>query len=166
MSQREEFNRIYRENYRALFLFAKRYLDEDEDCHDLLNDASENLWVHFDTLHIDTALPYLYTVLRRKCIDFLRKKKTEQKFINFCIASSERYDSIEHIREMEERERKIREVIDSLPATTKEIFSLCFVERKKYAEAAEILEISVSTVKKHIVRALKLIREKRENGNE
>ena len=162
MSQREDFDHIYREHYKALFIFTKRYLEEDEDCHDLLNDAFENLWTHFDDIHIDTALPYLYTVLRRKCIDFLRKKKTEQKFIDFCKASSDRYDSHEHIQELKERERQIKEVIDSLPDTTREIFCLCFVEHKKYAETAETLEISVSTVKKHIVRALKIIREKRE----
>ena len=96
-------------------------------------------------------------------LDFLRKKKTEQKYLDFTMASSERYDSADHIRELEQRERKIKQVLDSLPSPTKRIFTLCFVERKKYTEAAEMLEISVSTVKKHIVRALKLIREQRES---
>lgn len=163
MSQQEDFNHIYRSSYRALFVFAKRYLEEDEDCHDLVNDTFEQFWTHFDDIRTSTALPYLYTLLRRKCIDFLRKKKTEQKYLDFTMASSERYDSADHIRELEERERKIKQVLDSLPSPTKRIFTLCFVERKKYTEAAEILEISVSTVKKHIVRALKLIREQRES---
>lgn len=48
-----------------------------------------------------------------------------------------------------------------LPETTRTIFSLCFVEHMKYAEAAEQLHVSLSTIKKHIVRALKLIRESR-----
>ena len=161
MNPREEFDYIYRKYYRSLFVFAKRYLEEDDDCHDLIDDVFEHLWTHFDNVQKATVQPYLYTLLRTKCIDFLRHKKTEQKFIDYAQASSERYDSNEHIRELEERERKIKEVIDSLPPTTQEIFCLCFVEHKKYTEAAEELQVSVSTIKKHIVRALKLIREKR-----
>lgn len=163
MSKREDFDYIYRKYYKQLFIFAKRYLAEDEDCHDVINDAFEHLWTHFDQIQKDSMLPYLYTTLRSKSIDHLRKQKTQQKYIDFCMTSSEKYDNLEHIQEMEDRERRIKEVIDSLPETTRRIFCLCFVERKKYQEAADILQISVSTVKKHIVRALKLIREKRES---
>ena len=166
MSQREEFDQIYREYYRPLFIFAKRYLEEDEDCHDLIDDVFEYLWNHFENIHISTIQSYLYTLLRGKCIDFLRRKNTELKYMHYAMASSVRFDTEEHIRELKERERKIKEVIDSLPSTTRNIFVLCFVEHKKYAETAEVLHISVSTVKKHIVRALKLIRENRENMDE
>jgi len=37
----------------------------------------------------------------------------------------------------------------------------CYVERKKYKEVGQDRGISVSTVKKHIVRALRIMRESR-----
>lgn len=164
MSQREQFDSIYREYYKPLFVFAKRYLEASDDCHDLVNDVFEYLWSHFDCIHPPTLQAFLYQLLRSRCIDFLRRKKTEQKFVDYAMASSERFDSSEHIRDLQEREQKIREVLNSLPITTRTIFTLCFVEHKKYAEVAEKLGISPSTVKKHIVMALKIIREGREKN--
>ena len=94
-------------------------------------------------------------------MDFLRRKKTRKKYEIFTLALAERFDSTERLLEMEEREDIIKQTIEMLPETTRTIFSLCFVEHKKYAEAAEQLHVSLSTIKKHIVRALKLIRESR-----
>lgn len=78
------------------------------------------------------------------------------------MASSQKYDTEDHIREMKEREEKIKQVLDSLQPVTLAIFTRCFVQHMKYAEAAADLQVSVATVKKHIVRALKQIRDLRE----
>lgn len=162
MDNQGEFDIIYKRYYTPLFIFAKRFVEDDEDCHDLLNDVFEDVWVHFQEIKQEAIKVYLYTVLRRKCLDFLRHKKTERKFFDFSYALMERYDTMDRIREMEERETRIQIVLDTLPPPTKEIFVQCFVEHKKYMETAEALGISISTVKKHIVRALKMIRKMRE----
>jgi RNA polymerase sigma-70 factor (ECF subfamily) len=47
----------------------------------------------------------------------------------------------------------------TLTPQTQLILQECYVNRKKYKEVAEELEISTNTVKKHIVKALKTIRE-------
>ena len=164
MNCQEEFNEIFKKYYKQLFLFAKRYIDEEEDCHDLVNDVFEDNWLHFEDIRLEAVKSYIYTDLRNKCLDFLRRKQTARKYFDFTLACSEKYDSEEHINELKEREIHIKKVMDSLPSTTKEIFTTCFIEHKKYAEAAEIHGISISTVKKHIVRALKLIREQRKFG--
>lgn len=164
MNQQEEFNDIFTRYYTQLFIFAKRFVDDDEDCHDLVDDVFEDVWLHFSDIHIEAIKPYLYTSLKRKCIDFLRHQQAARRYCDFTLIFSDKYDTTEHILEMESRERKIKIVLNNLPTTTKEIFTLCFVEHMKYAEAATKLGISISTVKKHIVKALKLIRQMREKG--
>lgn len=161
-AQNDQFDHIYREYYKPLFIFAKRYVAEDEDCCDLVDDVFEYLWTHFDSINIFTVQSYLYVLLRGKCISYLRRRKVEQKYIDYALASSQMYDTEDHIREMKEREVIIRQVFDTLPPVTRAIFTRCFVEHMKYAEAAEDLQISLGTVKKHIVKALKLIRDMRE----
>ncbi len=165
MNSQEEFNDIFKRYYTPLFIFAKRFVVDDDDCHDLVNDVFENVWLHFGELHFEAIKSYLYTNLRNKCIDFLRHKQAAQRYCDFTLIISDRYDSIERIIEMENRESQIKDVLNRLPDTTKYIFTLCFVEHMKYAEAAAQLNISISTVKKHIVRALKLIRQMREEYN-
>lgn len=161
-AQKDQFDYIYRVYYKQLFIFAKRYVAEDEDCCDLVGDVFEYLWAHFDSVNLPTVQSYLYTILRAKCISLLRRRKTEQRFIDYAMASSQKYDTEDHIREMKEREEKIKQVLDSLPPVTLAIFTRCFVQHMKYAEAAADLQVSVATVKKHIVRALKQIRDLRE----
>ena len=87
-------------------------------------------------------------------------------WISYGARKPVRFDSTDRILEMEEREAIIKKTIEMLPDTTRTIFILCFVEHKKYAEAAEVLHVSLSTIKKHIVRALKLIRESRGGNDE
>lgn len=161
MDHNEEFDDIFKEYDAQLFIFARRFVDDVDDCRDLVNDVYEDVWIHFHDIRRDSLRSYLYTDLRHKCVDFLRRKKTRMKYQELTLALADRFDSLERIREMEERERIIKQTIDLLPDTTRTIFSLCYVEHRKYAEAAEELDVSVSTIKKHIVRALKLIRESR-----
>lgn len=165
-AQKDKFDHIYRTYYKQMFIFAKRYVAEDEECYELVDDVFEYLWAHFDSVNIATVQSYLYTILRAKCISLLRRRKTEQRYIDYALASSLKYDTEDHIREMKEREEKIRQVLDSLPPVTRAIFTRCFVEHMKYAEAADDLQVSMATVKKHIVKALKQIRDLRENAQE
>jgi RNA polymerase sigma-70 factor (ECF subfamily) len=72
------------------------------------------------------------------------------------------YDSSVDPLELQEREQIVEEVLNSLKPPTKEIFIWCYVDRKHYKEVAQRLGVSVSMVKKHISKALAIIREKRE----
>ena len=46
-----------------------------------------------------------------------------------------------------------------LKEMTTDWLRLCYLQQKKYAEVAEELNISPDTVKKHIMKALKLLKE-------
>ena len=59
----------------------------------------------------------------------------------------------------EEKLNRIGKVIASLPLQTRRVLEECYFNRKKYSEVGELLAISPNTVKKHIVRALNLLRE-------
>ena len=88
MEHQEEFDHIFREYYAQLFVFARRFIDDIDDCHDLVNDVYEDVWLHFQDIRQEAVRSYLYTNLRHKCVDFLRRKKTRKKyeiFRGFCI---------------------------------------------------------------------------------
>jgi len=164
MQEKERFDRIFRQYYRQLYVFANRIVvDEEESC-DLVHDCFEELWIHLNETEEHSVRQFLYTCLKRKCIDRLRHRKAGQRYIMLTTAITSKWDTDENLENLERRERQIEECIRALKSPTREIFTLCYVERKKYAETADILGISVSTVKKHIVRALKYFRERRENA--
>ena len=161
MEDRKEFDEIFRLYYSQLYFFARQFLMDTEDCQDIVSDAFEDVWLNFSSIRADAAKSFLYTDVRRKCIDRLRHLNTQRQYAEVCRKITECYDTDDGIREMEERERIIGQVIDDLQhPTTREIFVACYVDHKKYVSVAEEKGISVSTVKKHIVKALKAIRER------
>lgn len=164
MDDIRDFELLFKTFYRPLFVFAKRFIAQDEECHDLVGDVFEDVWAHYASIRPEAARQYMYTLMRRKCIDRLRHLGSEHRYIEFMARLSEPWADASRQMEMEERERQVGEALDQLGPTTRRIFSLCYVDHHKYAEAADILGISVSTVKKHIVRALRIMRERREGG--
>ena len=54
---------------------------------------------------------------------------------------------------------KIQKVLDGMTPHTRHILEECYLHEKKYKEVAAELNISISAVRKHIVKALKAIRE-------
>ena len=54
---------------------------------------------------------------------------------------------------------RLRQSVENLPGQTKVVFRMCFLDGKKYQEAADELMISINTVKTHINKALRLLRE-------
>ncbi|MBO5205045.1 MAG: RNA polymerase sigma-70 factor [Prevotella sp.] len=164
MQNKETFDRIFRQYYRQLYVFANRIVADDEESCDLVHDCFEELWIHINDTDEQSARQFLYTCLRRKCIDHLRHKEAGQRYIMLTATVTSKWDTEADIEQMEQREQQIKECIEALKPPTREIFTLCYVEHKKYAEAAELLGVSVSTIKKHIVRALKYFRERRKNS--
>jgi RNA polymerase sigma-70 factor (ECF subfamily) len=70
----------------------------------------------------------------------------------------ENYTEVE-FREQDERMMKIQKVLDGMTPHTRHILEECYLHEKKYKEVAAELNISISAVRKHIVKALKAIRE-------
>ena len=161
MNERKDFDRIFREYYHELYCFAMQFLHDDDDARDIVHDAYEDVWRHFQSMEVAGARGFLYKNVRNKAIDLLRRQETRRNYAELYAKVSVPYDESSEPMELEERERIVQEVLESLNPPTKEIFIWCYVDRKHYKEVAERLNVSVSMVKKHISKALALIREKR-----
>ena len=65
-------------------------------------------------------------------------------------------------RELQEYElliERIHHAVEELPAQTRNVFKMCFLEGKKYQEVGVEFGITVNTVKAHVMKALRLLRE-------
>lgn len=158
-----EFDSLFRQHYAELCIFAKRFALTDEACEDVVCDAFEDLWRDFDTMAHTSLRAYLYKNVRNKCIDHLRRQATRRQHAELYARLTTAYDTAEQLAEEHERERIVSQVLHSLPDYTRQIFTACYVDRKQYREVAEEMNISPSTVKKYISRALSQISELRKN---
>lgn len=169
LSVKENFDSIYINNFSRLFLFAKEYVLFDEEAENIVQDIFLMLWEKREALRVDVSLTaYLFTLVKNKCIDFLRHQMVEQMYsenvkheyneeLNVKLFALESFDH--NFSSEEDIETLLRNAIDKLPERCRMIFIKSRIEGKKYKEIAEELNLSVNTVEGQISIALKKLRE-------
>lgn len=98
---------------------------------------------------------YLATVARRLLIDDIRRRDVEQAVMEACALRDPGADVVspERIAEATELLHAVLRLLDGLPADTRNAFLLRRIEGLEQKEIAERLDISLSTVKRHIALA-------------
>ena len=150
VEHRDAFECLFRENYTRLFYHAFSFLNDEEEAKDVVNDVFERVWMNFEKLEFSSSLvPLLYTLVRNRCVSLIRHKKVKERFSREIEVELE--DHEEESVEYEMQIEKLRHLIELLPAQTKNVFKKCFLEGKKYQEAADDLGISINTVKTQVI---------------
>lgn len=154
-----DFEQFYKENYSRFFYFTFHIVDDEEVSRDIVGDAFEYAWQFHYKADIKDWSKYMYSYLRNKSIDFIRHQVVHTKYAEYYLQMGEE-ESGETGDDDEEKIRDIMEILPELTPKTRLVLEECYLNHKKYHEVAEALEISESAVRKHIVQALKTIREK------
>lgn len=150
------FSDLYLTYYSKLVRFAKEFVQHEEDAENITQDVFADLWEKRDFItHIENMNAYLFRLVRNRCLDYLRHKVFEQRYMESLQLSCE-----EEAVEDHDTEILIRAAINSLPQRCRDIFLLSRVEGLKYREISEHLGISVNTVECQMGIALKKLRMK------
>lgn len=72
METNTEFDEIFRLYYSQLFSYALQMINDQEECHDIVSSAYEYIWANFKKIKKESAKTYLYTIVKTKCINYLR----------------------------------------------------------------------------------------------
>lgn len=153
---RRTFDRLFREHYGFLYSYAYHIVGNEEDSRDIVSAVFEGLWNNIQQFDADKAKPYLMVSVRNRCVDFLRKSKLHNQYTEEYLHTLSIY--YDDLKEQQEQDLLVKEMLDKLPENTRTILEMCYLKRMKYVEVAAELSISTATVKKHIVKALKLLR--------
>ncbi len=62
MTHQEVFSDTFKKYYTLLFIYAKRFVADDDDYHDLVNDVFENAWLHLDEQHVYPTLAHVANI--------------------------------------------------------------------------------------------------------
>lgn len=153
------FSELFDGYYSALCLFASKYLYDLDLSRSLVQQVFIDLWMKREKISISTsAKSYLYTAVKNRCIDVLRKEKVTTA-ISETVENFNQTPFRNFIEEAELADR-INTSINQLPEKCRKIFLLCRFEGLKYSEIAEKLGISVKTVEMQMGIALKKLRDR------
>jgi RNA polymerase sigma-70 factor, ECF subfamily len=161
---RSAFHILFQNYYQPLFLFAHKFVDE-EQAKDIVQDGFCELWRNRKKIEITTSVSaYLFTTIKNRCLNYIKleqKKRQHQKNFGLRLKNEELHffiNSEKSILEFAVKDR-IKKVIDKLPEKCCEVFKKSRFEGYSNKEIAEMHHISVKAVEKHITKALHLFRE-------
>jgi RNA polymerase sigma-70 factor (ECF subfamily) len=147
--------------HEPVWMYAKSIVIHPFAAHEIVNEIFLKLWMNRDQLDIKSSFrSYFFRMIHNQCCDYLRKNK-QSDFISiddieyrleiFEIAEQETYfDKIFS----EELETAFKIELEKLPQKCREIFILCRFKQMTYPEIAKQLNISLSTVKTQMIRAM------------
>ncbi len=150
----ELYNRFYTE----LVLWADTILNDMEEAEDLVQDFFVRLWERKlnEKLEEEKLRSYLYVAVRNMAIRKMKDNNRIRRIPDISV--------IERVWENEDMARdemieRVLKALDVLPPRSREVLECVHLKNMKYVEVAELLGISVATVKTLLVRSMKTLRD-------
>jgi RNA polymerase sigma-70 factor (family 1) len=157
------FDFLFRSYYPGLCSFAYSYLKSSDNSEEIVQEVFVKLWEKHTKIFIHTSLrAYLYQSVFNSCMNYIKNIQSsnfkhvdlDNTSIRNDLMSMDMAD-MEFSKVFSEKvESDLEEAINDLPDQCREIFRMCRNENLSYKEISHLLEVSRSTVKTQMGRAM------------
>jgi RNA polymerase sigma-70 factor (family 1) len=159
------YKELYLLMFDSLFRFAYTFVKSKQVAQELVSDVFVKLWQIRGQLNtIDNLKPYLFGITKNFSLSYLARASKNLSIqledIDLDDIDTESiidFKSPEDLYISKETVKNVIQAIRSLPPQCQIIFSLVKVEGLKYKEVADLLNISVFTVRNQVAIATKKI---------
>lgn len=162
---KEQFGQLFHKYYEPLCYYACSIVRSKETADELVQGVFVKLWEDKDHLRIQTSIvAYLYKSVHNSCLNFLEHSKVKDRVSDMFLKE---YKDLISPRSMEyptanllvqELSGVIQKAISDLPDQCREVFIKVRQEEMSYAQVADLLGVSVNTVKTQLQRAMAKLR--------
>ena len=146
--------------YSYLVLFAERRVENHKVAEDIVQEIFINIWESNKQYNsINGFKAYLYEAVSNRCADYWKHRAVEEKYMAHVLYEQKLPDfSVQE----EEILRELYAAIGELPQRSQEVILLS-LEGKKNQEIAQLLNLSVLTVKTHKKNAFRYLKNRLRN---
>lgn len=142
-----------------LYRFAYRLLNNSMDSEDMVQEVMLKLWVRREKLgEYKSIEAFAMVILKNMCLDKMKAKGYRTDGLD-----ERKNDSGGHSPhtslELSDTTEKVKTIIDTLPEHQKMIIHLRDIEGYEFEEIAEIMQMSLNTIRVNLSRARKKVRE-------
>lgn len=153
------FAEIYDRYSEQLAGFASCKLFSLEDARDIIHDLFVKIWAGREQLQVNNLKAYLFTLIRYRIVDKIRKNITREQYAAMIQGLSIVYETtIEQQIAAKELQQNIEKSLDELSPRVKEIYLLSREENQSIPDIARQLQLSEQTVKNQLTAALRHLR--------
>lgn len=165
----DAFERLYAVLEASITRFVRRLVGANQEAEDIVQDTFLALFMHLSNVEsIDHMRPYVYRIARNNCYDCLRRWQRREEV---SIDADDRPDGYRVSFDLKDKSTppdevahwlllnlEVREAIDRLPQKQRQALILYTEANLSYAEIADVMEVSIGTVKSRIFHAKKTLR--------
>lgn len=156
MYTERNFEKLYKSYYSQLFQFAFTVLHDEDLSHDVVDEVFAELWEKKPAIHKDKIKSYLFCSIRNRSLNLMKAQQRQQLLQKHYL---QELAQNQHPQEFPDKWKSIKAFIEThLSPKEKEVLDMCFDQEMSYKQAASQLNTSVSSINKHIVNALKKLR--------
>lgn len=168
---REAFDRLVERYSTQIYNFAYRMCGNHEDAQDIYQEAFIHAFKGIKNFRSDAAFStWLYRIVRNVYLDEQKRRRSRSHVSleesidtdNGSITRDVQDDgpSLDEIVQRNQRCRAVHQAIAQLPLRQREVIVLYELQQCTYEEMADILQISVGTVKSRLNRARRSLRDR------
>lgn len=152
------FEKIFYLYSDRLYLWAYKITGNSLASADIVQDFFIHCWEKRSLLPDNCHFKaYAYRSIYNSSLNHMRDNK---RFVHGYEITIDLIDDDVRDKDLEELKRLLLKAIDELPDRCKKIFVMTTMEKKKYAEVADLLGISINTVKVQVSKAYRILKKK------
>lgn len=156
-NSRKHQEQLYRKFFPAMLAMCRKYLSDEEEVLDILNQGFLKVFQKIDTFEKKGSLEgWIRRLIFRTLADHFRSKKSYLKF----MVMEEKDQPLPENAVQSLIYDDLMQLVKALPGTSKEVFLLHALEGYTHIEIGEKLGISEGTSKWHLSNARKILKEK------
>jgi RNA polymerase sigma-70 factor (ECF subfamily) len=155
--------RSFAQRHVARFLaVAQRIICNQSDAEEIVQDALLRVWLHAPEWHQGAArvTTWVYRIVVNLALDYMRRNRDRLLSLDDAGDPADPAPDAQMLAEGRQLESFIARAIAELPMRQRIALTLCYFEQMECAEAAQIMQISVSAMESLLVRGRRTLRER------
>lgn len=162
-----EVEKLFKEHFHCAVYTAQTIVSSKEVAEDIVQNVFIKM-LDINTKEVKVPARFLYTCVRNAALDYSRTHAYSLRAMtNFKMAGEielEEEECFDYLPATEadklSRLRRVFAAVEQLPPRTREVVKHIYFNERSYQETADMLGVSLATVKSHMYQSFKMLREK------
>ena len=156
----QAFEALYHRHKRKILYNLLRLLQSHELAEELHQEVFLKIWERRSTIDPEKSFGfYLTRIAQNLAMDFYRKASSDEKLREQLLRTASRFYDPEESELSTQRREWLMNAIAKLPPQRQKVFTLCKLEGKSYRYIALLLGVSTGTIKDHMAKASRFLKQ-------
>lgn len=158
------FDELFKCYYSPLCVYSADIINNRSNAEEIVQDVFLKFWNSRSSIEIKSSVKsYLYRMVHNQTLNFIRDNAQERNNANISLDDLDSrakllnihgsYDVLDELL-LHQIEQELSDAIGNLPSQCRDIFCMARYQGNTYSEIATKLNVSVSTVKSQMLRAI------------